>query len=101
MRSKYDLVTVFPPGYSPPGFWSWWASPRGNYSLSQQPLSRLSNTGQSGYPREARPVTEARERCPKCGDLLVVESEDPLEEFCINGPCDYYRADGLNGVICE
>lgn len=43
-----------------------------------------------------------RERCPKCGELLVTESEEPLEEYCINQPCDYYRAaGGRNGVIRE
>ena len=38
---------------------------------------------------------EPRERCPNCGELLVVESEEPLEEYCINMPCDYYRAEGV------
>lgn len=46
---------------------------------------------------------EPREICPKCGAReIVVESKDPLEEFCINHPCDYYRAaGGRNGVIRE
>jgi len=44
---------------------------------------------------------EARERCPKCGESLVHESRDPLEEFCIGFGCDYYRAEGGNGVIRE
>lgn len=43
---------------------------------------------------------EPRERCPDCSELLVVESEDPLEEYCINPACGYYRAaDGNGGVI--
>lgn len=36
---------------------------------------------------------EPRERCPKCNELLMHESKDPLEEYCINFPCDYYRAE--------
>lgn len=44
---------------------------------------------------------QPREHCPKCGESLVVESETPLEEFCINVPCDYYRAAGGDGVIRE
>ena len=42
---------------------------------------------------------EPRERCPYCNDLLVHESKDPLEEYCIT--CDYYRAKGGDGVIRE
>jgi len=44
---------------------------------------------------------EPRECCPKCGGSVEVESADPLEEYCINHPCDYYRAEGLDGVIRE
>lgn len=44
---------------------------------------------------------EPRERCPVCGELLVVESEDPLEEYCTNHPCDYYRAELAGGGVRE
>ena len=39
-----------------------------------------------------------RERCPVCLELLQHESTDPLEEFCIAAPCDYYRAEGSDNV---
>jgi len=42
---------------------------------------------------------EPREYCQKCGEPLVHESRDPLEEFCINGTCDYYRAKGIDGSV--
>lgn len=38
-----------------------------------------------------------RERCPDCDELLVTESADPLEEYCINPACGYYRAEGADG----
>lgn len=42
-------------------------------------------------------MTASRERCPDCSSLLVVESEYPLEIYCIEPGCDYYRADGAGG----
>lgn len=43
-----------------------------------------------------------RESCPKCSGSVVVESEEPLEEYCIEPGCDYYRAKGgRTGVIRE
>lgn len=47
------------------------------------------------------PELEPRESCPKCGETIVVENADPLEEHCINMPCDYYRAKSGNGVVRE
>ena len=45
---------------------------------------------------------EPRDRCPKCSGAVMVVSEDPLEEHCLNHPCDYYRAaGGRDGVIRE
>lgn len=46
---------------------------------------------------------QPREVCPKCGAReIVVENADPLEEYCINHPCDYYRAEAAGaGVIRE
>lgn len=44
---------------------------------------------------------EPREQCPKCGANVVTESKDPLEEYCIDFNCDYYRAAGCGGVIRE
>lgn len=55
-----------------------------------------------GRETDENPELEPRETCPKCGSTLVTESEDPLEEYCINHPCDYYRAaGGRSGVIRE
>lgn len=42
---------------------------------------------------------EPRERCPKCDAFLYHESWRPLEEYCINGPCDYYRAEVGDGEV--
>lgn len=42
---------------------------------------------------------QPRERCPKCGGSILVESTDPLEEYCLNHPCDYYRAEGSEGGV--
>lgn len=42
---------------------------------------------------ESQTKIESRERCPKCDALLYHESQHPLEEYCIDGPCDYYRAE--------
>ena len=36
---------------------------------------------------------EPRERCPECSSLLVTESVDPLEEYCIEPGCEYHRAE--------
>ena len=44
---------------------------------------------------------QPRERCPKCSGPVEQVSDDPLEEFCLNAPCDYYRATTVNGVIRE
>lgn len=40
-----------------------------------------------------------RDYCPKCTGPVMTESEDPLEEYCLE--CGYYRAEGANGVIRE
>ena len=42
---------------------------------------------------------ERRERCPTCSSLLVHESMDSLEEYCIEPGCDYYRAEGIDGRV--
>lgn len=42
---------------------------------------------------------QPRERCPRCSSLLSHESTDPLEEFCIEPGCDYYRAKGVDGTV--
>jgi hypothetical protein len=42
---------------------------------------------------------QPRERCPRCSSLLSHESRDPLEEFCIEPACDYYRAEGTDGTV--
>jgi hypothetical protein len=47
----------------------------------------------------ARAETDPREHCPKCGALLYHESRDPLEEYCIGDPCDYYRAEIGDGEV--
>lgn len=44
---------------------------------------------------------EPRERCPNCGDLLEHASRDPLEEYCINPVCGYYRAESGGEIIRE
>jgi hypothetical protein len=44
---------------------------------------------------------QPRERCPKCASLVYHASIDPLEEFCFEPGCDYYRADGGDRVIRE
>lgn len=36
---------------------------------------------------------EPRDRCPDCDSLLEHESIDPLEEFCIEPGCGYYRTE--------
>lgn len=43
---------------------------------------------------------EPAQSCPKCGAReIMVESADPLEEFCLNHPCDYYRAELAGGGV--
>lgn len=42
-----------------------------------------------------------QEACPYCGGAVMVESEEPLEEYGIEPGCDYYRAEGAGGVIRE
>jgi len=51
---------------------------------------------------EERPF-EPVDRCPSCGGSVMVESEDPLEEHCLDVThCDYYRAEKASGgVILE
>lgn len=45
---------------------------------------------------------QPRDRCPDCGGAVHTESVDPLEEYCLNYPCEYYRAaGGPDGVIRE
>ena len=52
----------------------------------------------SGTEREEPPL-EPREQCPKCGGSVEVESEDPLEEYCIEFNCEYYRAARFGGGV--
>lgn len=51
---------------------------------------------------EERPF-EPVDRCPSRGGSVMVESEDPLEEHCLDVThCDYYRAEKASGgVILE
>jgi hypothetical protein len=42
---------------------------------------------------------EPRERCPYCDSLLDHAGKDPLEEYCIEPACDYYRAEAANGGV--
>lgn len=42
---------------------------------------------------------QPRERCPNCSSSLVHESKEPLEEYCIEPGCKYYRAEGVDGTV--
>jgi uncharacterized protein with PIN domain len=42
---------------------------------------------------------QPQERCPTCGGAVEHVSREPLEEFCSNVPCDYYRAKGMDGEV--
>jgi hypothetical protein len=51
---------------------------------------------------EQEPPLEPAEECPVCGGSVEHESVDPLEEYCIEYQCDYYRAAKFGGgVILE
>lgn len=50
-------------------------------------------------PAEHADDLEPNDRCPECTGPVVVECEDPLEEYCLE--CDYYRAEGAKGEIRE
>jgi len=45
------------------------------------------------------PPFEPVDRCPVCAGAVDVESEDPLEEFCIEFNCEYYRAEVAGGGV--
>jgi hypothetical protein len=57
------------------------------------------NHHEEGIMTDVQTKIEPRERCPKCDALLMHESTDPLEEYCIDGPCDYYRAEIGDGEV--
>lgn len=44
---------------------------------------------------------DPRKRCPNCTTLLMHESLDPLEEYCIGPGCNYYRSEMANGEVKE
>jgi len=68
-------------------------------SISEDGLRTFDHPHENGVRTCEKPIP--RNRCPDCNSQLMVESKDPLEEYCIDGACQYYRAQTLGGIIRE
>lgn len=62
-------------------------------SITEDGLRTFDHTNKVGDVVRTCEKMVPRERCPFCASLIMVESKNPLEEFCIEGQCEYYRAE--------